>query len=99
MRLLFLQLSALLALAGCSTSKAKPEQAREHHDLGLPPVRAALEFPAGADEVSLGWLVDELARLTGQELTMQPQVRQQLDVSKERLELTTPVPADEVYPY
>lgn len=93
-------LLAVLALASCTTPGSKPqEQAREHHDLGLPPVRAALEFPAGAQEVTLAWLVDELARLTGQELTMPPEVRMQLEQSKERLELTTPVPADEVYAY
>ena len=100
MRQLCIPLSMLLALSACATPASKSkEPAREHHDFGLPPARAPLEFPAGAQEVTLGWLVDELARLTGQELAMQIQVRQALDLSKERLELTTPVPANEVYAY
>jgi hypothetical protein len=87
------------ALASCATAKKTPEQASEPFDFGLPPVRAALAFPAGASEVTLAWLVDELARLTGQELTMHPEVQKELDASLEPLELTTPVPADEVYAY
>jgi hypothetical protein len=89
----------VLALASCAAAKKTPEQATELTDLGLPAVRAALEFPAGASDVTLGWLVDELARLSAQELTMVPHVRQQLDVSREPLEITTPVPAREVYAY
>jgi hypothetical protein len=74
-------------------------QATERHDFGLPPVRAALQFPAGASAVTLGSLVDELARLSGQELAMQPEVRQQLDQLREPLELATPVPVPEEYAY
>jgi hypothetical protein len=90
---------AVLALAGCATTKDVPGQPHERSDFGLPPVTAPLEFPSGEREVTLGWLVDELARLSGQELAMQPQVRHQLDQLREPLELTTPVPAHEVYPY
>jgi hypothetical protein len=90
---------AVLALAGCATTKDVPGQPHERSDFGLPPVRAALEFPSGEREVTLGWLVDELARLSGQELAMRPQLRQQLDQLREPLELTTPVPAHEVYAY
>ena len=90
---------AVLALESCATVRAAPKHASARDDFGLPAVRGALEFPAGTHEVTLGWLVDELARLSGQELTMSPPLRQQLEVSKEHLEITTPVPADEVYAY
>lgn len=89
----------VLALASCATSKKAQEPVSGRDDFGLPPVRAALEFPAGASEVTLGWLADELARLSGQELTMRPEVRQQLEMSREPLEITAPVPAREVYAY
>jgi hypothetical protein len=93
-------LVVLFVLTACKAMEPERGQAaRERHDFGLPPVRAALEFPAGEREVTLGWLVGELARLSGQELTMTPTLRQQLDVSREPLELTTPVPAGEVYAY
>ena len=94
---------ALGALAGCASTKESPTASasavREppHDDFGLPPVRAALEFPPEAHEVRLAWLVDELARLTGQELAMAPEVRQSLEANVESLELATPVPAREVY--
>ena len=90
---------AVVAISGCATAKGATKQANEGGDFGLPPVHGALEFPAGAEEVPLSWLVDELARMTGQELTMSPQLRQQLQVSKEHLEITAPVPADEVYAF
>jgi len=87
-----------LALASCAATKA-PEAASEEHAFGLPPVRGALEFPADAHEVTLGWLVDELARLTGQELTMSSALRAQLDSETEPLEITAAVPAREVYAF
>jgi len=94
-----LSILALLVLASCAATKATSQRSSGHDTLGLPPVRAALEFPAGAIDVTIGWMVNELARLTGQELTMTPVLRQQLDQLHEPLEITTPVPADEVYPY
>jgi hypothetical protein len=75
---------------------ADPREARTEL---LPRPRAALEFPQDAREVTLGWMVDELGRLTGQELTMAPDVREALDSAKEPIEIRTPVPVGEVYAF
>lgn len=92
----------VFVLASCSIAPAAPASgAAETHapDLGLPAVRAPLEFPAGQEEVTLAWLLAELGRLTGQELSMDPGLRQQLEAAKEPFEIRSPVPAEEVYAF
>lgn len=94
-------LLAGLALTGCATgTKAAESPAHAAQDLfGLPPIVAPLVFPPETREVTLGWLVDELARLSGQELTMEVELRRTLDATVEPLELMAPVPAGEVYAF
>lgn len=99
MRLAF---ALLLVLAGCSTPSAAPSRSGagpSSPDFGLPPVRAALVLPDGSDPIGLDWFVSELGRLSGQEVTALPEVRQQLQQCKQELTIRTPVPADEVYPF
>jgi len=95
--------SLLLILAGCSTlpaaSNTPAAQAAPRDVLALPPVQADLEFPPGATEVSLAWLLTELGRLSGQELTLVPGLQSQLEAFKEPIEILTPVPASEVYTF
>jgi len=95
-----ISLCALL-LAGCASNRTEtataPAPARE--SFGLPEVRAPLVFPPDTHEVTLAWLVGELARLSGQELSFGAHTQQVLEQTKEVLELTTPVPADEVYAF
>ncbi|HEX6884793.1 MAG TPA: hypothetical protein VF530_15570 [Planctomycetota bacterium] len=90
-----------LLLAGCAgrAREGEPAARAPLEDFGLPPVRAALEFPPGTSAVTLGWLVDELARLSHQDLALTPDLRRDLDQLSERLEQTAPVPSDEVYPF
>jgi hypothetical protein len=89
-----------LALAGCASPTTRATRAAGRgEDLGLPPVSAALEFPGESLEVTLGWLVDQLARLSGQELVLAPEVRRELDGATEELEQARPVPAEEVYAF
>lgn len=93
---------ALLALASCASSakaSSATGPAASADTFGLPPVRGPLEFAPDAREVSLGWLVDELARLSGQELTMAVDLRRALDGTMEPLEQRSPVPAGEVYAF
>lgn len=94
-------LALLLVLAGCSTpgASSRPEAGPSSPDFGLPPVRAALVLPAGSDPIGLDWFVSELGRLSGQEVTALPEVRQQLQQCEQPLTIRTPVPADEVYPF
>jgi hypothetical protein len=87
------------ALASCASTEPGSSATSAADDLGLPAVRGPLVFPAGAREVTLGWLVDELARLSDQELSLAPELRQELDTTAEPLEQTTDVPAREVYTY
>lgn len=98
-----LVLLALALTAGCASTDSEaasaPAERARALDLGLAPVSAALVFPAEQKEVSLAWLLDELMRLTGQELACTPEARAQLEARMEPLEQTTPVPADEVYPF
>jgi len=98
----FLAPVLLLVLLGCAStpgtaSAASPGTGAD--PLGLPPVRTALELPPGPEPVTLFWLASELGRLTGQELTIHPQLRLLLESSKEDLEIRTPVPPGEVYPF
>jgi len=65
--------------------------------LPLPPAREGLSFPAGTSEVTLGFLLDELARVTGQELALSSADRQELAREQLTLARTDPVPAAEVY--
>jgi len=92
---------AVLCLAGCASKRSMeaPAPAEPGESFGLPAVRAPLVFPPETREVTLAWLADELARLTGQELSLSPPTRLALQNAKEALELTTDVPADEVYPF
>lgn len=92
---------ALVLVAGCA-SRAKESSAprpERSQTFGLPPVREALVFPPETREVTLAWLVDELARLSGQELGIESDQRRQLEASVEPLELHGPVPADEAYAF
>lgn len=92
----------LLALGSCAgpTSGRAPSPAPPPaDDLGLAPVQGPLVFPPETREVNYAWLVDELARLTGQELVYDAGVRQALEQEQEFLDQTAPVPADEVYPF
>ena len=92
----------LLVLAGCSTPSAaisRGSAGPSSSDLGLPPIRAALELPEGSEPIGLDWLVGELGRLSGQEVIAQPLVRQQLQQCKQPLSIRTPVPADEAYSF
>lgn len=86
-------------LVGCSMAPVAPAGLAPAGDHGLPPVRAALEFPPDAKQVTLGWLVTELGRLTQQEITLSEALRDELEKTIEPLEITTPVPADEVYAF
>ncbi|MSR62186.1 MAG: hypothetical protein EXS08_07055 [Planctomycetes bacterium] len=89
----------VLLLAGCATGRTAQAPAVEHESFGLPDVRSPLLFPSEVREVTLAWLVEELARLTGQELALSPETLDALVVAKEALELTSPVPAGEVYTF
>jgi hypothetical protein len=68
-------------------------------DLGLAHSQGPLVFPPETRELNFAWMVDELARLTGQEFVYDAAVRQALEQETEFLDQTTPVPADEVYPF
>jgi len=95
-------LALLVLLAGCASVAEAPDASvpsAPTESFGLAPVTGPLVFPAGTREVSLAWLVDELARLTGQEIVYDQQARQALEQAKEWLDLTAPVPADEVYTF
>lgn len=90
-----------LVLAGCA-SRAKGTEASARapaESFGLPPVRAALDFPPGSHDVTLAWLVAELARLSGQELAVAQDLQGQFEASPEPLEGTAPVPAGEVHSF
>jgi len=87
------------ACASPSETTANASASARVDDLGLAPVSAPLVLPPGAREVSLAWLVDELARLTGQELVFVPEERERLEALVEPLEATSVVPADEVYAF
>ena len=94
--------AALLASCASAAAPHAPAPVVDDHadELGLPRVRGPLTFPADAEPVTLAWLVDELARLTGQELALAPvQLREQLLQQEEPLELRTPVPPNEVYSF
>lgn len=92
---------ALAAGAGCASGAKEPSAPAPARSstFGLPPAREALVFPPEAQEFTLGWLVDELARLTGQELALAQDVRRQLEQLVEPLEHEAPVPVDEVYAF
>lgn len=96
-----MKLGNLLAfvLVGCSLAPVAPAGMAAERASLLPPVRAALEFPPAAKSVSMGWLVSELGRLTQQELTLSEVLRGELEKALEPLEITTPVPAEEVYAF
>lgn len=98
-----LPLSLLLSLLGsCASSSPAgvPSSALTPADeLGLAPVQAPLVFPPETRELNFAWMVDELARLTGQEFVYDADVRQALEQESEVLDQTLPVPADEVYPF
>jgi len=87
-------------VAGASPREPGRQAFREAggHPLGLPPARGSLVLP-GEDEIALGWLVDELARLTGLELAMDELTRRRLDRTRQPLASTEPVPAEEVYTF
>lgn len=97
----------VLALSACSSLtpeagsnvSARGASPRLDEALGFPPVRGPLVFPEGTSEVTLAWLVDELARLAGVELVYGEDQRTMLERETERLDQTEPVPADEVYPF
>lgn len=88
-----------VACASPAETSANASAPARVDDLGLAPVSAPLVMPTGAREVTLAWLVDELARLTGQELVFAPEERERLEQIVEPLEATSVVPADEVYPF
>jgi hypothetical protein len=67
--------------------------------LPLPAPSGPLQFDAGAKEIGLDELCLRLAQLTGQELAMRPEARQQLAQLREPLESAGPVPAEEVYTF
>jgi hypothetical protein len=90
---------ALTACASVASDPARMEPPRADETLGFPPARGPLVFPEGASEVSVAWVVDELARLTGVELLYDEQQRVEFEQERERLDQTEPVPADEVYPF
>ena len=93
---------SLFALGSCASrpSAGAPSPALPPaDDLGLAPVQGPLVFPPETREIHFAWLVDELARLTGQELVYDAAVRQALEQEQEFLDQTAPVPTDEVYPF
>jgi len=92
--------SVVFVLAGCAmTPVGSVDSSAQAFELGLPPVRGALEFAPGTREISLQELVQRLSELTGCELATDAQTTTQLAVAKEMLESTEPVPADEVYAF
>ena len=93
-----MKLAALLSLVLAGGALAPAVRAPESH-LPLPLVGADLSFEPGTSEISLDELLQRLAHLTGLELAMSPQTRQQLQVTKEPLEHAEPVPAAEVYSF
>lgn len=89
-----------LVPAGCSSMQVTPPAGSAGDPFGLPRPTGALEFPQDVEEdVRLLWLVQQLARLTGQELVMDVPTLQIIQQVKEPLEIRTPVPADEVYEF
>lgn len=88
-----------LALTACSMTPVRDARSEDNGGLPLPPARAALEFPAGAQEVHMYELVLGLARLTGCELALDPNTQQALQASRIALASDAPVPADEVYSF
>jgi hypothetical protein len=65
--------------------------------LSLPQAREGIAFPAGTSEVTLAALLDELARVTGQELALTAADRKELARQKVTLMHADAVPAAEVY--
>ncbi|MEQ1892564.1 MAG: hypothetical protein ABL998_08495 [Planctomycetota bacterium] len=65
----------------------------------LPPAREGIVFAPGTSEVSLDFLLSELARTTGQELTLDMLARKRLAKELISLTRTDPVPAEEVYTF
>jgi len=94
-----MNLARILAVLVAGATPAGPLAAPGASNLPLPPVSAALEFGSGSNDVGLDELLQQLARLTGQELAMTVQAREALRASREPLEHTTPVPAGEVYTF
>jgi hypothetical protein len=88
-----------LAPAGCASLSASPQEGSAADPFGFPAPSGPLVLPQEDEQVPLSWLVQELARLTGQELVFDPQVRQLIQNSAQPLLTRTPVPADEVYEF
>lgn len=90
-----------LACASCASTAfiEGSGRARARSAGVLPEPSGPLVFPAGASEVRLEWLLQELARLTGHELVVSESAALGLAHKKERLEALTPVPTAEVYPF
>lgn len=84
-----------LALATAAAAGPTPAPA----GLPLPPARGPLVFDPGTKEVGLDVLLLRFAELTGQELAYGPMEGQQLQQTREPLESTEPVPAEEVYAF
>jgi hypothetical protein len=88
-----------LVPAGCASMPVASAPQAAADPFGLPAPSGPLEFPPDTPQIELAWLVAELARLTGQELVVDPQARALLQQATEPLELLTPVPTDEVYAF
>lgn len=67
--------------------------------LPLPPPRDGIVFSGDTNEVTLGYLLDELARATGQELALSSADREELVRAKISLAHLDQVPAGEVYAF
>jgi hypothetical protein len=95
-------LALLLLVSGCTAAtheSARPAPKADSGAFGLAPASAPLVFPDGTREITLAWLVDELARSTTQEIACDPSTREELERTKEWLDVVTPVPAGEVYAF